>query len=68
MIPGKCYRVMPEFTRGKDRAGTDNGQWMWGRCVWVHPKGRFALLEFEFPGGTLRECFRREELISNHEN
>lgn len=26
-----------------------------GTVVWIHPKGRFAVLEFTFPGGTYRE-------------
>ena len=31
---------------------------MKGRVVYVHPAGRFHVVEFELPrGGTLRECF-----------
>lgn len=26
-----------------------------GTVVWLHPEGRFAVLEFEFPGGKYRE-------------
>lgn len=26
-----------------------------GTVVWIHPEGRFAVLEFEFPGGKYRE-------------
>lgn len=26
-----------------------------GTVVWIHPKSRFAVAEFTFPGGTYRE-------------
>lgn len=28
-----------------------------GRVTYIHPKGRFHMVEFEPPGGALRECF-----------
>ena len=28
-----------------------------GRLTYIHPKGRFHMVEFETPGGALRECF-----------
>lgn len=28
-----------------------------GRATYIHPKGRFHMVEFETPGGALRECF-----------
>ena len=30
---------------------------MRGQVVWVHPAGRFYVVEFETPGGPLRESF-----------
>lgn len=27
------------------------------RVTYIHPKGRFHMVEFETPGGALRECF-----------
>lgn len=30
---------------------------MRGQVVWVHPAGRFHVVEFETPGGPLRESF-----------
>ena len=30
---------------------------MVGRVAYIHPKGRFHMVEFETPGGVLRECF-----------
>lgn len=35
---------------------------MQGTVVWVHPKLRFAVLEFEGVHGNPRECFRPSEL------
>ena len=56
MEVGERYRVVPEFTAYKD--GTA-GVRMTGRVVWVHPKGRFAVLAF---AGGVRECFYPEKL------
>lgn len=28
-----------------------------GRVTYIHPKGRFHMVEFETSGGALRECF-----------
>lgn len=28
-----------------------------GRVTYIHPEGRFHMVEFETPGGALRECF-----------
>lgn len=28
-----------------------------GRVIWIHPKGRFHLVEFSGPGWKLRECY-----------
>ncbi len=25
--------------------------------VWIHPQGRFYMVEYRMPGGTIRECF-----------
>ena len=35
---------------------------MTGRVSFVHPEGRFVLVEFETPGGLLRECFNPREV------
>lgn len=29
-----------------------------GTVVYVHPKGRFYVVEFAFPDGKIRECYR----------
>lgn len=31
---------------------------MTGRVVWLHPQGRFHVVEFQFGGGNIRECFK----------
>lgn len=31
---------------------------MTGKVVYVHPEGRYHLVEFETWGGTVRECFQ----------
>jgi len=29
-----------------------------GTVVWIHPKGRYHMVEFKTPGGPLLECFQ----------
>ena len=29
-----------------------------GKVVWIHPAGRFYVVEFRLPGGTFCESFR----------
>lgn len=36
---------------------------MLGTVVWVHPDGRFHVVEFQTAGGTLRECFMGVERV-----
>lgn len=39
----------------------DNERWpakvMEGTVVYIHPKGRFHVVEFQLPGGKVRESF-----------
>lgn len=39
---------------------------MRGKVVWVHPKGRFAELEFQGVNGKFRECFLPERLTEKN--
>lgn len=56
MEVGEKYRVVPDFITYKDgTAGTR----MTGRVIWVHPKGRFAVLEFK---SGVREVFTPDQL------
>ena len=58
MRVGEWYRVRPVFeTREDGRKRVREG-----KCVAVHPKGRFAVLEFDGYWGKVRECFWPEEL------
>lgn len=63
-IIGQKFRIMPAFTYSKEPGKKGiSGKKMTGTCVYVHPKGRFAVLEFDTKiGEKLRECFRLEEL------
>jgi hypothetical protein len=60
-IVGRKFRVVPEFMRPKQEGKTEPVRPISGRVVWVHPKGRYALLEFDF-GEPIRECFTLQEL------
>lgn len=33
-----------------------------GTVVWVHPEGRFHVVEFQLGGGAVRECFMGVDL------
>lgn len=60
---GNKYRVMPSFTYGKDPGKSNTGKRLTGTVVYVHPNGRYAVLEFKTKSGEkLRECFWSEEL------
>lgn len=60
---GKEIRVIPAFSYGFERGGTERtGKRMKGKCIYVHPKGRFVVLEFTFKAGRLREAFTMEEM------
>lgn len=62
MTVGKTYLVKPVFS-------IDKTAWlgpMKGTCVAVHPKGRFAVLEFEGYWGKVRECFWPEQVTERN--
>lgn len=59
---GKEFKVRPVFSYSSENNHTNYVPKIKGKCVWVHPEGRFALLEFRCGGSVLRECFRPEEL------
>lgn len=44
---------MPVGTLNSEHSGRP----MRGTVVWIHPKGRFHVVEFEVNGRTLRESF-----------
>lgn len=56
------YRVSPAFTKTNVEACKS----MVGRVVYIHPSGRYAVLEFEGPGGTAREAFPLDQLTDQN--
>ena len=56
-----CHPVVKKC----DNSG-DSIRNMRGRVVYVHPKGRFAVLEFPGISGTEREAFWPEELTAEN--
>lgn len=56
---GQKFRVRPEFSRGP--LGTDSSQT--GKVVYVHPEGRYAVLEFKGVHGKPREAFSLWDLL-----
>lgn len=61
---GEIYAVKPAFASG-DSSGASH-RIMRGRVVYIHPKGRFAVLEFRGFHGTARECFWPDELTAEN--
>ncbi len=55
MCVGETYRVPVECAPNW-KNGTEKPR-LWGRVIWVHPRGRFAVLEFEGVHSNFRECF-----------
>ena len=61
-IIGRKFRVPLVSTAPKERAGPAVEIPMaTGTCVWVHPKGRYAILEFP-KCGNIRESYTLKEL------
>lgn len=57
---GEEYLVRPEFTFSEK---TNQKKAMWGKVIWVHPKGRYAELEFD---GGIKECFYPDQLSESN--
>lgn len=51
----KTVRRMPSIHIGDN--GHRVGGKMEGTVVYIHPKGRFHVVQFNFPGGSFRESF-----------
>lgn len=56
---GSEYWVDPAFAAGSHGVSTNRQK---GTVVWVHPKGHYAVLQFEGVHGAPRECFPPGEL------
>lgn len=55
MIIGKWYKVTQVTAVGDQH----NKVKTYGKCIWIHPKNRFGVLEFD---NGVRECFSPFEL------
>ncbi len=52
---GKEVKRMPSIhidEQGRRTAGTVKGE-----VIYIHPRGRFHVVQFTFPGGSFRESF-----------
>ena len=56
------YRVRPAFAKTSVEACEP----MVGRVVYIHPEGRYAVLEFEGPAGKARESFTPDQLTDKN--
>lgn len=61
---GMRFRVKPTFSK-PDGANSDS-KLQPGRVVYIHPKGKFAVLEFDGVFGNPRESFPMDELTENN--
>jgi hypothetical protein len=52
---GKFYNVITAIAMGD----TGHKETAWGKCIWIHPKRRFCVLQFN--DGS-KECFFPFEL------
>lgn len=55
MIIGKWYKVTQVTATGEQSNKVET----YGKCIWIHPKRRFCVLEFD---DGVRECFSPFEL------
>lgn len=60
---GERYRVSLDSTT-PDTKGTKHP--LKGEVVYVHPRGRYATLEFQGVHGKFRECFYPEQLTDKN--
>lgn len=56
-IGQKVRRVPTGLTQAAD-SGKQEHRPMTGKVTYIHPKGRYHLVEFETWGGIIRECFQ----------
>lgn len=60
---GKAIRGAPEFANLEEGHKSPKcKEKHWGTVIYIHPLGRFAVLEFSFPAGKIREAFPLDEL------
>lgn len=64
---GYHYKAKAHFTALKDSCGGvaasgKTARLTVGKCIYIHPAGRFVTLEFPVRHGTIRECFQPGEI------
>ena len=64
---GYRYKAKAHFTALKESCGGvatagKTAKLAVGKCIYIHPAGRFVTLEFPVRHGTIRECFRPGEI------
>lgn len=60
---GKSVRSTPEFANLEEgHTSPKCKEKHWGTVIYIHPLRRFAVLEFSFPAGKVREAFPLDEL------
>lgn len=55
---GQKVRRVPTGLTQMAESGKQEHRPMTGKVVYIHPEGRYHLVEFETWGGTVRECFQ----------
>lgn len=50
-------RMSYRMSNDDDRANEGNDRTTAGTVVWIHPRGRYYVVEFSFPLGNIRECY-----------
>lgn len=56
------YRVKPVLAKMKEGPSVS----LIGKVVYIHPKGRYVVLEFDGPIGKSREAFYPEQLTEKN--
>jgi hypothetical protein len=55
---GQKVRRVPTGLTQMAESGKQEHRPMTGKVTYIHPRGRYHLVEFETWGGTVRECFQ----------
>lgn len=65
MQVGEIYRVRTDSVYCEGQ-GVHLRPRVKGRVAWVHPRNRYAVLEFQGIHGNFRECYYPEELTERN--
>lgn len=56
-IGQKVVRIPETFYMGDLKGHQAEKRATSGKVAYIHPEGRYHMVEFETPGGIIRECF-----------